>query len=360
VAGTLTDGAISVNQSDGDGTSKLDDYNFKTCTFNQTVSGNNWVNVKLAAEARVKTVLLVNNEDDDASYARINPSDIRVGNDPDASKNPSCGVTVTSGGVYKCDLVGRYVGLVQQNSDSQSICELRAYPWESIETTGTTTQSSVYISDGIPYDSSWVTNPRDLWVQDHSKLHQTYTDKENRERQWWGVSFDTSRFINMVSCIGTLDYPNYSDDMELWVGDSPVPTENTKIGRKKDLSFETLVNSYGKHVFIRRNDDDELGLSQVIVLSDCDCRGVTWDNSGTAGFPISLKVGETASGQITDVPIMSSSDTPSCSLSDCSSSIEILQADGSPLPVFMTYFEPTLTVAPTQTSEGGIYSLLVK
>ena len=89
-------------------------------------------------------MLLANDESSEAAYARINPSQITVGNDPDASKNPSCGVTVTSGGVYKCDLVGRYIGLVQQNSAPLNICELRAYPWESIETTGTTAQSSFW------------------------------------------------------------------------------------------------------------------------------------------------------------------------------------------------------------------------
>jgi len=130
----------------GAGTLTGGDPDFKNCTFAADETGTNWVNVKFAAEARVKTVLLVNDAEgtSDTAYAQINPSDIRVGNDPDASQNPSCGVTVTSGGVYKCDLVGRYVGLVQQNSGLPSICELRAYPWESIETTGSTAQSSVY------------------------------------------------------------------------------------------------------------------------------------------------------------------------------------------------------------------------
>ena len=57
---------------------------------------------------------------------------------------------------------------------------------------------------------------------------------------------------------------------------------------------------------------------------------------------------------------MNSTATPTCTSLDCSPSIEVLLADGSPLPDFMTYVDPTLTVAPTQTSEGGIYSLLVK
>jgi len=44
VAGTLTGG----------------DPDFKNCTFAPDETGTDWVNVKLAAEARVKTVLLVN------------------------------------------------------------------------------------------------------------------------------------------------------------------------------------------------------------------------------------------------------------------------------------------------------------
>jgi len=205
-----------------------DAHDFETCTFAADETGTNWVNVKLAAEARVKTVLLVNDAQgtSDADYASINPSDITVGYDPDASKNPSCGVTVTSGGVYKCDLVGRYVGLVHQNSGFPSICELRVYPWESIETTGTTAQSSQNVEDpGITYDSSWATEPRDLWVWNFRKLHQTYTDFELNPS--WHITFDASKPINMVVYIGSMDWDYYSENLELWVGDSLVPTENT-------------------------------------------------------------------------------------------------------------------------------------
>jgi len=120
------------------------------------------------------------------------------------------------------------------------------------------------------------------------------------------------------------------------------------------------VNTNGEHVFIRRNDSHSLGLSQVVVLSDCDCSGVTWDNTGTSGFRVSAEVGSTATGEIPDEHTMSSTATSTCTSLDCSPSIEVLLADGSPLPDFMTYVDPTLTVTPTQTSEGGIYALLVK
>jgi len=95
-------------------------------------------------------------------------------------------------------------------------------------------------------------------------------------------------------------------------------------------------------------------------MSDCDCSNVSMENSGTAGFPISVGVGSTATGEIPNVHSIGTTATPSCTSSDCSPSIEVLLADGSPLPDFMTYIDPTLTVAPTQTSEEGTYSLLVK
>jgi len=148
--------------------------------------------------------------------------------------------------------------------------------------------------------------------------------------------------------------------LEPWVGDFPEPTDNKKIGGPFNWQFEAAANSYGEHVFIRRNDQEYLGLSQVVVMSDCDCRGVTWDNTGTAGFPIPVEVGSTATGQISNVHTIGSTATPTCTSSDCSPSIEVLLADGSPLPDYMTYDDPTLTVAPTQTSEAGTYSLLVK
>jgi len=99
-----------------------------------------------------------------------------------------------------------------------------------------------------------------------------------------------------------------------------------------------------------------------MVFSDCDCRDVSWDTSGTTGFPMELEVGETASGQIPNVHTMSSTETPTCISSDCSTSVEVLLADGSPLPDFITYNveTDTLIVSPTQSSDEGIYSLLVK
>jgi len=46
----------------------------------------------------------------------------------------------------------------------------------------------------------------------------------------WHVTFDASKHINMVVYIGSMDEWLYSENLELWVGDSLVPTENTKIG----------------------------------------------------------------------------------------------------------------------------------
>jgi len=78
-----------------------------------TQPGNdNWVQVELKAPAKVKSILIVNREGNGPYVERINPSDIRVGNDPDVTKNPSCGVTVTAPGIFKCNLAGKYIGLI--------------------------------------------------------------------------------------------------------------------------------------------------------------------------------------------------------------------------------------------------------
>jgi len=126
---------------------------------------NDWVQVELIAPARIKTVLIVNREDSSGVYNRISPADIRVGNDPDISLNPSCGVTVTAGGVFKCDLVGKYIGLIQQNTEAMNVCELRAYSWESIETTGTATQSNTPRTN---HSADRAIDPSDLWISNSS------------------------------------------------------------------------------------------------------------------------------------------------------------------------------------------------
>jgi len=250
---------------------------------------NDWVQVELIAPARIKTVLIVNREDTEyAEHERISPSDIRVGNDPDISLNPSCGVTVTAGGVFKCDLVGKYIGLIQLNTEHMNLCELRAYAWESIETTGTAAQSYTFNTD---LSADRPIDPSNLWISNGShtsSVHQSVAEPN----PWWGVSFSSSRYINMVSVIGNFSPGDEreSEDMELWVGDSLVPTENTRIGGTFNYKFEQAVNAFGKHVFIRRVGAT-LALTQVVVLSDCDCRGLTWDKSGTTGFPLQAEVG---------------------------------------------------------------------
>jgi len=90
-----------------------------------------------------------------------------VGNDPDVSLNPSCGITVTSAGVFKCDLVGKYIGLIQLNTEYQNLCELRAYAWESIETSGTATQSNTSNADE---SADRAIDPRELWISTGSHV----------------------------------------------------------------------------------------------------------------------------------------------------------------------------------------------
>jgi len=101
--------------------------------------------VSLARRAKIKSVSLISREDEwGLHYTRIDPSEIRVGDANDAFANPSCGVTVSSGGVYSCNLEGKYIGLVQKNFVNQSVCEMRVFSWMNIEEEGTVTASSTY------------------------------------------------------------------------------------------------------------------------------------------------------------------------------------------------------------------------
>jgi len=71
-----------------------------------------------------------------------------------------------------------------------------------------------------------------------------------------------------------------STNVELYVGDSPIPTQNMKVGGPVDRIWPFKVSAHGKYVFLRRTDQgSELGITQVIVFSDCDCRDLNVDVS---------------------------------------------------------------------------------
>ena len=125
--------------------------------------------MSLARRAKIKSVSLVNREDTGGVYyTRINESEIRVGDVNDAFANDSCGVTVSSGGVYSCNLKGKYIGLVQKNNDYQNVCEIRVFSWEHVEGEGTASSSSVYLDgSGATYTPSHLINPIDLWVANY-------------------------------------------------------------------------------------------------------------------------------------------------------------------------------------------------
>jgi len=163
----------------------------------------------------------------------------------------------------------------------------------------------------------------------------------------------------MVSFIGSLDFRGDCAGVQLWVGDSPDPTSNTQFGGDYDCQFEVPVNAYGTNVFIYRPATGYLGGTQLLVFSDCDCRGVTWDNSGTTGFPLTVEVGQTASGSIPDVHDIGTTQTSSCASTDCEPSFDLTMSDGSPLKPFLIDARPTLTASPTLINEIGTYSVLM-
>jgi len=175
-----------------------------------------------------------------------------VGNDPDVTKNPSCGITVAAAGVFKCNLVGKYIGLIQNNNEYLHLCELRAFAWENIEATGFPEQSTTLYPD---LSADRPIDPDNLKIGDTT--HQTTIVLSSEEpNPWWRLSFTSSKFINMVSVIGNF-YPGFlweSENMEIWVGDSLTPTDNTKYGATFNYQTETPVNAYGQHVFVRRGD----------------------------------------------------------------------------------------------------------
>ena len=98
----------------------------------------------------------------------------------------------------------------------------------------------------------------------------------------------------------------------------------------------------------------------VVVFSDCDCRGVLWDISGTLGFPINVVVNGVGFGTIPIVYSMPVTDTPECTAAMCAPTATLTLSDGTPLPAFMTYTPGTLTVKPTLLIEVGTYELLFR
>ena len=76
-------------------------------------------------------------EDTQALYDSIGGTDITVGDNPDVTLNPSCGVSVVAAGIFKCDLFGKFIGLIKPGGGTIRMCEFQAFPWDNIEATGT-------------------------------------------------------------------------------------------------------------------------------------------------------------------------------------------------------------------------------
>ena len=76
---------------------------------------NQWFNVELKESTRVRTVI-VYGADYWNSYKVANTGrQIRIGDDPDPSKNAECAST-TDSGIFECDHVGKFVGLLKKQS----------------------------------------------------------------------------------------------------------------------------------------------------------------------------------------------------------------------------------------------------
>ena len=162
---------------------------------------NPWVQVKLQSPAKIKTVLIVNK--DNSNYpadVRINPSEIRVGSEMDITLNPSCGGSVTSGGVFNCGLIGQYIGVIQFNTERQNLCELRVYAHNHVQGTADVSMSSTNVDpgNGSQMEASRAINPTNLITYMH-RNHAACTVTESWP--WYELKFGDSIYINLVTFV---------------------------------------------------------------------------------------------------------------------------------------------------------------
>ena len=86
-----------------------------------------WLRVEMAESFPVRTIFHVT--DTTRSFTNFFYT---VGDDPDVSQNPKCSETpYTNGGLYECDLNGRYFGIYKPDADLINVCELRLYSRKS-------------------------------------------------------------------------------------------------------------------------------------------------------------------------------------------------------------------------------------
>lgn len=85
-----------------------------------------WLQVDMGSRHHVGTVVIYNRED--CCSRRLRNYYIHVGDNPDISKNPKCGLIKSGGGAFRCGRSGRYVGIrIYKQAGIINIAEIKAF-----------------------------------------------------------------------------------------------------------------------------------------------------------------------------------------------------------------------------------------
>jgi len=91
----------------------------------------------------VRTIYIANSEDNPDLMVG---SQFLVGNSTDIDSNLACPVAVDDGGLYGCDLWGRYLYFTNPGTQKLLACEIAVYSDRNITPFGTASQESTYVA----------------------------------------------------------------------------------------------------------------------------------------------------------------------------------------------------------------------
>lgn len=101
------------------------DYGAGSCTH--TNSGvNNWWITDMFYIRQIQTVMVFNRQD--CCSERLTNYRIRVGNSSNPFDNPICNnQLLTGGGVFGCNIWGRYLAITLESNNPLTLCEVKAF-----------------------------------------------------------------------------------------------------------------------------------------------------------------------------------------------------------------------------------------
>jgi len=198
----LVDGAIATSSSledPGQPASNAIDGNFAgqltwgSCTAT-TANPGEWFRVEMAESFPVRTIFHVT--DVTRSFTNFFYT---VGDDPDVSLNAKCSETAyTNGGLFECDLNGKYFGIYKPDADRINVCELRLYSRK--------TAAPYFTVSGTPRTDGWSSvylpiNPSKIGPHsaDLSLRNGDSYDSNKVADAFWQLDFGvTTRFVLAV------------------------------------------------------------------------------------------------------------------------------------------------------------------